>query len=132
MSTTINFTRGTTDLDLPGPAGTTNVRRAPQYSRGVNGNGESWSYKYHSKKLVRWAMTLRELTEANAQALDAFFEGTDANSANGPTESFTYTHTDGTTYTGVRFVNENLDYTRSDGNTFSVSIEIEFEDQQIS
>jgi len=126
MSSTIKFDNGAgTVINITGPAGRTNINHLALYATGINGNGDRWSYKYSSQKKYRWNMTLPNLTATMKNQLEDFYY----NTADGPTNTFTYTHTDGTEYTGARFVNDDLQFSRVNDNEFSVSIVIEHETQ---
>ena len=126
MSSTVKFDNGGgTIINVTGPAGQTNINHLPLYATGVNGNGDRWGYKYSSQKKYRWNITLPNLTQAMKDDLEDFYY----NTADGPKNTFGYTHTDGTVYNNARFVNTELQFTRTNDNLFSVSIVIEHETQ---
>jgi hypothetical protein len=126
MSSTIKFDDGSgTVINVYGPAGRTSVNHLPLYATGVNGNGDRWGYKYSSSKKYRWNMTLPNLTQAMKDDLEDFYY----DSADGPKNTFGFTHTDGTLYNGCRFVNTSLEFSRVNDNEFSVTIIIEHNTQ---
>jgi alkyl sulfatase BDS1-like metallo-beta-lactamase superfamily hydrolase len=61
-----------------------------------------------------WVLDFRDLTAAQKTALQTYFNDV----AKGPSNTFSYTHTDSTTYSGVRFMDNVLEFSRIDGGAF--------------
>ena len=59
-------------------------------------------------------LSFRDLTAAQKTALQTYFNDV----AKGPSNTFSYTHTDGTVYAGVRFLDNVLEFSRIDGGAF--------------
>lgn len=76
-------------------------------------------YRTTTSKKDEWTLTLSQLTDAQKSALQTYFDDT----AKGPTNTFTYEHTDGNTYT-ARFVDTELAWTRH-GKTWDCTVRIE-------
>lgn len=108
-------------VTVGGPDGFTSVRLLPMFVTDLSANHTRWTYQTTATKKSRWRISLDNLTTAQKNALETFF--TDV--AKGPTNTFIYTHTDGTSYSGCRFVDTELDFSRMDDRTWSTQVEIE-------
>ena len=122
-ATTITLTSGVTSITLPGPSGSTEVATLPRYVSAVSANHKRWSYTLASAshKLNQWFLQLSALTGTQKTNLQDFFDNTVA----GPTNTFTYVHTDGTSYSNVRFAETDLRWTRDNGEFWSTAFRIE-------
>ena len=107
---------------MNGPiGGGQSVRPKAQFVSGRTVNGTTYVYQKNDVTQNVWVLSFRDLTAAQKTALQTYFQDT----AKGPSNTFSYTHTDGTTYTGVRFVDNVLEFSRIDGGAFfSCSIKL--------
>lgn len=108
---------GPTTITLNGPRDS-DPTGVPRYVLDTAAGGQVWSYKLAATIIDRWTMTLQSLTGAQKAALKNFFD----NVVEGPSRTFTYTHTNGNSYTNVRFVDTFLKFKRSNANEWSVTI----------
>lgn len=122
MSSTVNFTKGASNYDINGPVGNQSISRSSRYSISESHDGTIWSYKRHAGSHRKWRLELTDVTSAQKDNLQSFFDS----DAAGPTNTFTYTHTDGTSYT-ARFVQEELQWQRVGPNQWGVSITLDIE-----
>ena len=106
-------TLGTVTMNGPGGGGQ-NVRPQARFVSGRTVNGTTYAYQKNSMTQNIWVLDFRDLTAAQKTALQTYFNDV----AKGPSNTFSYTHTDGTTYTGVRFMDNVLDFNRIDGGKF--------------
>jgi hypothetical protein len=106
-------------VEINGPR-ITNGTLLPMFVSGLSADHTRWAYQTASSKLRQWSMQLADLTTAQKKALEDFFTDT----AKGPTNTFSYTHTDGSDYT-ARFASTELIWTRHDGNRWDVDITLE-------
>ena len=111
MSDTV--TLGTVTMNGPVGAGQ-NVRPQARFVSGRTVNGTTYAYQKNEMTQNVWVLDFRDLTAAQKTALQTYFNDT----AKGPSNTFSYTHTDGTTYTGVRFIDNVLEFSRIDGGKF--------------
>ena len=108
-------------IDVTGPAGPTDVFVLPRFVTDLSASHQRWTYQTTSTKKFQWTLSFQSLTTQQKNELETFF----ADVAKGPTNTFRYTHTDGTTYTGCRFVDTQLAFGRVDNNTWSVTVRLE-------
>ena len=106
-------TLGTVTMNGP-VGGGQNVRPQARFVSGRTVNGTTYDYQKNSMTQNIWVLDFRDLTAAQKTALQTYFNDV----AKGPSNTFSYTHTDGTTYTGVRFMDNVLDFNRIDGGKF--------------
>ena len=106
---------------INGPVNPQSITLLPRTVSDRTANHTKFSYQLTSTKIREWKFTFSSLTTAQKKDLLDFFTDT----AIGPTNTFSYTHTDGTTYTGVRFKNDELNFTRTEPGRFSVDITLE-------
>ena len=111
MSDTV--TLGTVTMNGP-VGGGQNVRPQARFVSGRTVNGTTYAYQKNSMTQNIWVLDFRDLTAAQKTALQTYFNDV----AKGPSNTFSYTHPDGTTYTGVRFMDNVLDFTRNAGAKF--------------
>ena len=106
-------TLGTVTMNGP-VGGGQDVRPKARFVSGRTVNGTTYTYQKNDQTQNVWVLDFRDLTAAQKTALQTYFQDT----AKGPSNTFSYTHTDGTTYTGVRFVDNVLEFSRIDGGKF--------------
>ena len=106
-------TLGTVTLNGP-VGGGQDVRPQARFVSGRTVNGTTYAYQKNAMTQNIWVLNFRDLTAAQKIALQTYFNDT----AKGPSNTFSYTHTDGTTYTGVRFMDNVLEFDRIDGGKF--------------
>jgi len=95
----------------------------PLFVSGMTGNHGIYSYQKTSTKKRKWSVPFNNVSTTDKNNLEDFFHDT----AKGPTNPFTYTHTDGTAYANTRFA-ENQFSPRRDGPdqwSFTISLFIE-------
>lgn len=122
MASTINFTKGATDIDVNGPGEGQTVQRHSRYAVAQAADGTVWSQKRSGSAHRTWQLDLEYVTSAQKVLLQSFFD-TDAA---GPTNTFTYTHTDGNSYT-ARFLQDDLQWRRQGPNVWAVSLTLDIE-----
>lgn len=120
-ASTVSFAIGGTTVTVNGPPGPTDVSAMPQHTVDRAADHTLWSYRHTTTKLWLWTIGLRDLTAAQKDALEDFFLDTAA----GPTNPFTYTHTDGTAYANCRFVQPQLQFQRVNEAVWDVQIQIQ-------
>ena len=111
MSDTV--TLGTVTMNGP-VGGGQDVRPKARFVSGQTVNGTTYTYQKNDVTQNIWVLEFRDLTAAQKTALQTYFQDT----AKGPSNTFSYTHTTGTVYTGVRFVDTALEFQRVDGGKF--------------
>lgn len=119
-SANVTFVKDATTVTVPGPPGPTDVNQLPLFVTDLSANHTRWTYKLTATGAYQWLIPLNALTLAQKQALQAFFTTT----VGGPATTFTYTHTDGNSYT-VRFVDTALAWNRENGTMWGVSVRLE-------
>jgi len=116
-ATTVQF--GT--VTVSGPSGPTQVDLQTGFVSDLSADFTRFSYRTTSNFLRQWTISLPNLTTAQKNDLETYFR----NTAKGPTNTFTYVHTDGTSYANCRFVDTSLRFTRLNDNEWSVQVRIE-------
>lgn len=115
-------TASTSGLELPGPAYESQpVLQYPKYVTDQAADGTRYVYKISDASLHQWQLSFRRFTQAQKEDLEDFFH-----ERGGPATTFSYRHTDGSTYT-VRFVQEALPWTRI-GTQWDVDVVLETAD----
>ena len=113
-------TLGTVTMNGP-VGGGQSVRPQPRFVSGRTVNGTTYTYQKNDQTQNVWVLDFRDLTAAQKVLLQTYFNDV----AKGPSNTFSYTHTDATTYTGVRFIDNVLEFSRIDGGAFfSCSIKL--------
>lgn len=98
-----------------GPVGgSQSVRPQARYVSGRTVNGTTYAYQKNDVTQNMWTLNFRDLTSTQRTDLQTFFN----DKAKGPSNTFDYTHTSGTEYSGVRFEDNVLLFDRIDGGTF--------------
>ena len=101
--------------EINGPVGGgQSVRPQPRFVSGRTVNGKTYTYQKNDVTQNIWVLAFNDLTAAQKIALQTYFTAV----AKGPSNTFSYTHTDATVYTGVRFVDNVLEFSRIDGGAF--------------
>lgn len=103
----------------------TDVTSMPRTVSDLSADGRRYVYQTSARKLRRWNLQGLLLTEGQYQELEDFFH----NVAIGPTNRFTYIHTDGTSYSNVRFADNQLQARRVSSFQHDVSLALEMEHQ---
>jgi hypothetical protein len=106
---------------LPGPENATGIDNAARFVSGKTADHTTIVYKVASASYDTWTIALTGLTTSQKNALQTYFDDTAA----GPTNAFSYVHTDGTTYTNCRFVDTSLRWQRRNDDEWDVTIRIE-------
>lgn len=106
-------TLGTVIMNGP-VGGGQSVRPQPRFVSGRTVNGTTYAYQKNSMTQNIWVLSFKDLTAAQKTALQTYFNDV----AKGPSNTFSYTHTDATVYTGVRFLDNVLEFSRIDGGAF--------------
>jgi hypothetical protein len=106
-------TLGTVTMNGPVGGGQPVTPKA-RYVSGRTVNGTTYAYQKNDVTQNVWALSFNDLTAAQKTALQTYFNDV----AKGPSNTFSYTHTDGTVYTGVRFIDNVLEFSRIDGGKF--------------
>lgn len=119
LSASVTLTRNATSITINGPAGEQPVDPPPRYVTGQTTNGTVYSYQKNTSSNRVWTLNFNDLTDADKTALEDFF----LNTAGGPSQTFSYTHTNGSTYT-VRFMNGSLSFFRVMPNLWRVSVSL--------
>jgi hypothetical protein len=126
-TSTVTFAIGGTSVTVNGPPGPTDVGALPQTTIDRAADNTLFSYRHTSTKLWVWSIGLKDLTAAQKDALEDFFLDT----AIGPTNAFTYTHTDGTAYANCRFISTELRFQRVNGDVWDVPVQIQVPSQVV-
>jgi hypothetical protein len=118
-------TLGTVTMNGP-VGGGQSVRPKARFVSGRTVNGTTYVYQKNDQTQNVWVLAFNDLTAAQKALLQTYFNDV----AKGPSNTFSYTHTDGTTYTGVRFLDNVLEFSRIDGGAFfSCSISLLIADE---
>ena len=113
-------TLGTVVMNGP-VGGGQSVRPQPRFVSGRTVNGTTYTYQKNDQTQNVWVLDFRDLTAAQKVLLQTYFNDV----AKGPSNTFTYVHTDATIYLGVRFIDNVLEFSRIDGGAFfSCSIKL--------
>ena len=107
-------TLGTVTMNGPVGGGGQSVRPQPRFVSGRTQNGTTYTYHKNNVSQNIWVLAFKDLTAAQKTALQTYFNDV----AKGPSNTFSYTHTDATVYTGVRFLDNVLEFSRIDGGAF--------------
>lgn len=110
-------------ITVNGPPGPTQPELLPEWVTQHTADLSRVSYRTVNNEVWQWRMTLDGLTTAQLNALIGFYR----TNAEGPTNTWRLTHTDGTNYT-VRFI-EMPRPTRVSDNEWSCDIALELDGQ---
>jgi hypothetical protein len=92
----------------PSSDGQQNVTPFPRFISEQAADGTRRAYQLNAATLNIWSINFDQLTAAERDSLYAFYEDV----AEGPNNTFTYTHTSGAVYNNVRFVDNSLPQSR--------------------
>jgi len=106
-------TLGTVVMNGP-VGGGQSVRPQPRFVSGRTQNGTTYTYHKNNVTQNIWVLAFNDLTAAQKALLQTYFNDV----ALGPSNTFSYTHTNGAVYTGVRFADNVLEFSRIDGGKF--------------
>jgi hypothetical protein len=106
-------TLGTVTMNGP-VGGGQNVRPKARFVSGRTVNGTTYTYQKNDMTQNVWVLAFKDLTAAQKALLQTYFNDV----AKGPSNTFSYTHTNAVTYTGVRFIDNVLEFNRIDGGKF--------------
>jgi len=102
-------------VEINGPVGGgQSVRPQPRFVSGRTVNGKTYTYQKNDVTQNIWVLAFNDLTAAQKIALQTYFNDV----AKGPSNTFSYTHTDGTVYAGTRFIDNVLEFSRIDAGAF--------------
>lgn len=119
-SINVTLVKDATTVTLPGPSSATDVTSMPRFVTDQSANFTRWTYQLTASKLFHWSISIMDLTYAQKNALQSFFDDT----VDGPNLTFTYTHTDGNSYT-ARFVDTMLNFNRVNGTQWATNFRLE-------
>ena len=114
----VRFSASGTNCDVEGPEGNIDVSPQPQWVTDQTADLTRIAYRTTNTVLSTVKLQLNNLTKAQWQALRSFF----FTAVKGPELPFSYTHTDGTTYSNCRFAMPTLEPRRVNGNEYAVAI----------
>lgn len=117
MGSTVTF--GTAVVN--GPSDPAEVAAYPRFVSDLAANYARWTYQTTGTKLWLVTLKLTDLTAAQKDALEDYFLDT----AKGPTNTFTYVHTDGNSYSNCRFADTELQFSRHNGKVWDATVRIE-------
>jgi hypothetical protein len=123
MSASSKVTFGTETVNGPEDPG--DISAYPMFVSDLAANYSRWTYQTTSTKKWLWTLKLRDLTASQKAALETYFQDT----AKGPTNTFTYVHTDGASYANARFADTELQFQRHNPNIWDCQVRIEVENQ---
>lgn len=96
------------------------VQLVRQFVSDRTADGTRYTYQLHNSTRWEWELSFRDLPLEDKQALERFFRS----NARGPSVQFTYTHTDGSSYT-ARFAQDVLPWVRNHKELWDCSVRIE-------
>lgn len=114
-------------VEINGPMAPTTVETRPRYVTDIAENGATRSYEVTTIRTDEWTLEFDSITASQKAALQTFFVSTAA----GPTNSFSYTHTDDAVYS-ARFVDAALKWQRQNENLWAITIRLELVGQQVN
>lgn len=107
-------------VTVNGPVSPTDVEDYPKWVTDLSAGYTRIVYKLTAATLLTWVLQFDAITGTQKSNLTTFFHST----AEGPTNTFTYVHTDGGSYT-ARFLDTALRWQRVDGNTWRLTVRLE-------
>lgn len=125
LASTVRFSKDATSYDINGPAEPQDVAELPQWVTALTADGTRFVYRKNSTTISQWTIRLKDLTTTMKANLRSFY----ITNAVGPENTFTYRHTDGTTYT-ARFLDPAVPtFTRNNNDSWDVTIRLEISAQ---
>lgn len=129
IASTVTFDDGSNPaVTINGPAQASSYQISPLTVSDQSGNYDVRSYQLTSTVERLWTLTFNNVTEIQKNDFVNFF----TTEVIGPGTVFTYTHTDGTAYTNVRFMNDSLSIERTEPGIFSISVTLKLDGQNIT
>lgn len=125
-SINVVFTLGAVSVTVPGPPASTDANCLPRFVTDLSANHTRWTYQLTTTKTNQWSIPLMALNGTQKAALQAFFDDT----VRGPSLTFTYTHTNGSTFT-VRFIDTALQWIRNSDNMWDINVKLETTDEPL-
>lgn len=116
--TLVQFVCNGFKISINGPEGPTDPETQPQFVFDQAADLTPYCYQTTETVMSTWVLPFNNLTKADWLALRTFFY----NQAMGPTNLFTYTHTDKKIYANCRFWQPSLKVQRRSGFDMSVQI----------
>lgn len=127
MSSYVTLTRGGTTIEIGGPVAPNDEIPLTGRATVLTQGGQRATYRGGTdNELTQWRLDFDQLTGDEWTALRDFFK----NTTQGPSFTFSYTHTDGETYT-ARFLDESLLVKRRNNNSYAVTFTLELFGQEI-
>lgn len=96
-------------VEVNGPGNSTDIQSNTRFVSGETADGTVFVYQSTSTKYDLWTLRLSELTDTMKNDLQGHFDDT----AKGPTNTFTYQHTDGNSYDNCRYEDTSLQWSRN-------------------
>lgn len=124
MSLDVHFDTGSSsaEIRIKGPAFVGQpVSLVRQFVSDRTADGTRYTYHLTNSTKWEWELQFRDLAREEKRELEEFFRA----HARGPSQSFTYTHTDGTVYAGTRFAQDILPWTRNHRELWDCTVRIE-------
>lgn len=119
-SKTVSFATASGSIQVNGPV-STDIITNPFHVSAQTANYTVFVYRKTGVFAQDWNLVFDGLSDANKQAINDFF----INDAQGPTNTFTYGHTDGEGYT-ARFMDDRLQFQRRPGD-WGITIRLRIE-----
>lgn len=126
-SSLITLALGGTSIQINGPDAGTDIACLNNWVTDQSQGLQRWTYRGTDRYVEQWTIPCSSLTTAQSLLLRDFFYKT----ALGPTNVFTYTHTDGVVYT-ARFVDAGLNLRRVNSNEWACTFKLELLGQQVN
>lgn len=120
-STTVTFQSLSDTVVVNGPRGDQPLDNTSKFVMGMTQGGTRYVYKKSDATNKIWSLPFDMISNTQKEDLQAFF---DSASVLGPSNTFQYTHTDGTSYT-VRFAQTSLAWRRSLPNMWGLTLQLE-------
>lgn len=122
---TVHFATASGSIQVNAPE-STDIMSRPFHVSAETANYTIFSYKKTAVLAQDWTLVFNGLTDANKQAIQDFFY----NSAEGPTNTFDYTHSDENGYT-ARFLDTQLQFQRRP-NDWSLTVRLRVNTTEIT
>lgn len=121
LTVTFDLASSSAEVEINGPvfAGQP-VSLVRQFVSDRTADGTRYTYHLTASTKWEWELSFRDLPLSQKQDLERFFRS----NARGPSVAFTYTHTDGSTYT-ARFAQDQLPWVRNHKELWDCTVRIE-------
>ena len=124
QTSTVEFLSGPTSVVISGPVSPSTFRLLSRTVSDLTAGHKRYVYQLTSKKIRQWSLTFTDLDEDQKRDLEDFF----FDIAVGPSNTFVYVHTNGETYSDVRFATNDLEFERTEPGRYRVQVLLELED----